>query len=76
MRLLQREKATVQLALISNGRKTYGLVFYKDMGWSVLDGEPLIIGLSNGEWHQEVINPYSNTAEGFTKMDRIKGNTG
>ena len=46
------------------------------MRWSVLDNEPLIIGFSNGHRDEVVSNVYSNTAEAFTKMDRIKGNTG
>ena len=75
---MQEEKATVQLALISDGRRSFGLVFYKvgEMRWSVLDYEPLIIGFSNGHEDQVVSNVYSNTAEAFTKLDRIKGNTG
>ena len=76
--MLQEERATVQLALISDGRRSFGLVFYKAgaMRWSVLDNEPLIIGFSNGHRDQVVSNVYSNTKEAFTKMDRIKGNTG
>ena len=54
------------------------MVFYKvgEMRWSVLDNEPLVIGFSNGQKDQVVSNVYSNTAEAFTKLDRIKGNTG
>ena len=46
------------------------------MRWSVLEDEPPIIGFSNGHEDQVVSNVYTNTAEAFTKLDRIKGNTG
>ena len=78
MYLLQQERATVQLALMSDGQRSFALVFYKmlAMRWSALDGQPLIIGFSLGKEGQEFRNVYSNTVEAFTRLDRIKGNTG
>ena len=69
---------TVQLALISDGRRSFGLVFYKvgAMRWAAMENEALIIGFSNGQRGEEVVNFYSNTTEAFTQLDRIKGNTG
>ncbi|KAK7092942.1 hypothetical protein V1264_008615 [Littorina saxatilis] len=72
------EQATVQLALISDGRRSFGLVYYKlgGMKWSVLDNEPLVIGFSDGQQGQVIDSVYSHTAEAFTRLDKIKGNTG
>ena len=76
--MLQAEQATVQLALISDGRRSFGLVFYKAgaMRWAMMDFEPVTIGLTNGRKGEEVSNVYSDTAEAFSHLDRIKGNTG
>lgn len=75
---LQKELATVQLALISDGRRSYGVVYYKqgEMKWSVLDNQPLVIGFSDGQHDEPAYSVYSNTAAAFTKLDTIKGNTG
>ncbi|XP_070174967.1 uncharacterized protein [Littorina saxatilis] len=73
------EQATVQLALISDGQRSYGVVYYKrgEMNWADLRNRPLIIGFSDGqEDHEPVYSPYCNTPEAFTGMDKIKGNTG
>nr|KAG5698733.1 hypothetical protein BaRGS_008507 [Batillaria attramentaria] len=46
------------------------------MKWSFLQGEPLVIGLTNGNPEGVVMSEYSDTPEAFTSLDTIKGNTG
>ncbi|KAK7485812.1 hypothetical protein BaRGS_00022912 [Batillaria attramentaria] len=72
------EEATIQLALVSNGKRSFAIVYYLAgaMKWSFLQGEPLVIGLTNGNPEGVVMSEYSDTPEAFTSLDTIKGNTG
>lgn len=77
-RVFQSERATFQLALISNGRLSFGIITWQwnQMKWNYMKSEPLIIGFSNGQEDQAILSEYSDTSIGFKKMDKIIGNTG
>jgi hypothetical protein len=77
--VFQNETATFQLALISNGRLSYALIYYKRgaMRWKFDDHRRsnVVVGYSNGEggFYE---SPDSNTENVFTSIDTTLGNTG
>ncbi|XP_025082446.1 uncharacterized protein LOC112557056 isoform X3 [Pomacea canaliculata] len=72
------EQATFQVALVSNGRQTFGIIFYKNgaMKWKKRSNEKLIIGVTNGNEDEAILSEYSNTKIGFQDLDKTIGNTG
>lgn len=74
----QTEQATFQVALISNGRMTFGIIFWKhgEMKWVKINDEKLIIGVTNGNENEAILSEYSNTRSGFPNLDITIGNTG
>lgn len=68
----------MQLALISNGMRSFAIVYYRSgaMNWPVMKRKPLVIGFANGNQNEAYEIEYSRTNEAFTSMDTIKGNTG
>ena len=74
----QTEQVTFQVALISDGTQSFGLVYYKTgaMNWVYRPETALIVGQSKGDGstpEQEIV---SNTSTAFTQMDTYSGNTG
>ncbi|KAK7093001.1 hypothetical protein V1264_008666 [Littorina saxatilis] len=74
----QSEKVTFQAMLVSDGSKSYGMVYYKTgaMNWVYKDNTPIIIGISRGPSSKVDEQQISNTEQASSGLDRVQGNTG
>nr|KAG5696051.1 hypothetical protein BaRGS_017163 [Batillaria attramentaria] len=71
------ETATFQAIFVYDGTTSYALMYYKTgtLKWVYRKSSTLTIGVSKGKREDVKKSFYSNTVEGFTELDRIKGNT-
>nr|KAG5696052.1 hypothetical protein BaRGS_017164 [Batillaria attramentaria] len=71
------ETATFQAVFVYDGTTSYALMYYKTgtLKWVYRKSSKLTIGVSKGKREDVKKSFYSNTVEGFTELDRIKGNT-